>query len=171
MTIAIDKLYMNKMPKSCKECPLTYRDTGDDAYFGANERRCVIDDSCIDGMTSERPYDCPLVEAIPKADYETRLTTDMATIKQLSNSVKVLRKANLQIEGAYDKLKSDYENRLKADMVAMLKEMSKTIEEEREDCEKLSNSYERFGIKAMAQRSQIVIQQKINALKEQTDGK
>lgn len=61
--------------------------------------------------------------------------------------------------------KADYENRLKADMVAMLKEMSKQIEEEREDCEKLSNSYERFGIRAMAQRSQIVIQQKINSLK------
>ena len=64
--IAIDKLYMNKMPNSCKECPLTYRDTGDDAYFGANERRCVIDDSCVDGMTSERAYDCPLIEVIPK---------------------------------------------------------------------------------------------------------
>lgn len=68
MSIAIDKLYMNKMPKSCKECPLTYLDTGDDAYFGANERRCVIDDSCIDGMVSERAYDCPLVEAIPRAN-------------------------------------------------------------------------------------------------------
>lgn len=66
MTIAIDKLYLNKMPNSCKECPLTYLDTGDDAYFGANERRCVIDDSCIDGMVSERAYDCPLVEAVPK---------------------------------------------------------------------------------------------------------
>lgn len=124
--VGINILYMNKIPNSCKECPLTYLDTGDDAYFGSNERKCVIDDSCVDGMVSERAYDCPLIEAIPKSDYETRL---------------------------------------KADMVAMLKEISKKIEEEREDCEKLSNSYERFGIKAMAQRSQIVIQQKINALK------
>ena len=60
--------------------------------------------------------------------------------------------------------KADYENRLKADMVAILKEISTTIEGEREDCEKLSNSYERFGIRAMAQRSQIVIQQKIDNL-------
>lgn len=66
MTIAIDKSIMNKMPHSCKECPLTYLDTGDDAYFGANERRCVLDDSCVDGMVSERAYDCPLVEAVPK---------------------------------------------------------------------------------------------------------
>lgn len=78
--IAIDKLYMNKIPNSCKECPLTYLDTGDDAYFGANERRCVIDDSCIDGMVSERAYDCPLVEAIPKDQYEARLKADMVAI-------------------------------------------------------------------------------------------
>lgn len=80
MTIAIDKLYLNKMPNSCKECPLTYLDTGDDAYFGANERRCVIDDSCVDGMGSERAYDCPLVEAIPKDEYKNRLKADMVAM-------------------------------------------------------------------------------------------
>ena len=82
MMIAIDKLYMNKMPKSCKECPLTYLDSGDDAYsyFGAYERRCVIDDSCVDGMVSERAYDCPLVEAIPKSEYEARLKSDIVAI-------------------------------------------------------------------------------------------
>lgn len=80
MTIAIDKLYLNKMPNSCKECPLTYLDTGDDAYFGANERRCVIDDSCVDGMGSERAYDCPLVEAIPKTEYKTKLKADLVVI-------------------------------------------------------------------------------------------
>lgn len=78
--IAIDKLYMNKIPNSCKECPLTYLDTGDDAYFGSNERRCVIDDSCVDGMGSERAYDCPLVEAIPKDQYEARLKADMVAM-------------------------------------------------------------------------------------------
>lgn len=80
MTIAIDKLYLNKMPNSCKECPLTYLDTGDDAYFGANERRCIIDDSCVDGIVSERAYDCPLVEAIPKDQYEARLKDDMVAM-------------------------------------------------------------------------------------------
>ena len=79
-TIAINNLYMTKMPKSCKECPLTYLDTGDDAYFGACERRCVIDDSCVDGMGSERAYDCPLIEAIPKSDYENRLKADLIAI-------------------------------------------------------------------------------------------
>ena len=71
--VGINNLYIAKIPNSCKECPLTYLDTGDDAYFGAYERRCVIDDSCVDGMASERAYDCPLVEAIPKADYKTDL--------------------------------------------------------------------------------------------------
>ena len=86
MTIAIDKL--NKMPKSCKECPLTYLDSGDDAYFGATERRCVIDDSCTDGMVSERAYDCPLVEAIPKADYENRLKADMvAMLEEMQKAI------------------------------------------------------------------------------------
>lgn len=68
------------MPKSCKECPLTYLDTGDDAYFGVNEKRCIIDDSCVDGMVSERPCDCPLIEAISKAEYEARLKADIEAI-------------------------------------------------------------------------------------------
>ena len=48
------------MPKSCMDCPLTYLDCGDDAYFGRNEHRCVFDGSCIEGDRSERQYDCPL---------------------------------------------------------------------------------------------------------------
>ena len=68
-----------------------------------------------------------LVEAIPKADYETRLTTDMATIKQLSNSIKALQKANSEIAVAYDKFKADYEARLKADMMAILKDIKLKI--------------------------------------------
>lgn len=112
--IAIDKLYMNKMPKSCKECPLTYRDTGDDAYFGANERRCVIDDSCIDGMVSERAYDCPLIEAIPKAEYENRLKADM---------VAMLEDLDLQIdESAAYNLEVAKVQRLIRDRIDKLKE-------------------------------------------------
>lgn len=91
MIIAIDKLYINKMPKSCKECPLTYLDTGDDAFFGANERRCIIDDSCVDGMVSERPCDCPLVEAIPKAEYRVMLKVDVRVIlNKIRTEIKAL---------------------------------------------------------------------------------
>jgi hypothetical protein len=123
--IAIDKLYMNKIPNSCKECPLTYLD----AYFGANERRCVIDDSCIDGIVSERAYDCPLVEAIPKADYE---------------------------------------NRLKADMVAILAEIQLEIEENSYS----ENAYgDEYGINKVISTDDIyqIIQQKINALKSESE--
>ena len=75
-----------EMPKSCKECPLTYLDTGDDAYFGANEKRCVIDDSCVDGMGSERAYDCPLVEAIPKDQYKASLKAEKITMLEELNA-------------------------------------------------------------------------------------
>ena len=51
-----------EMPKSCMACKLTYIDTGDDAYFGRNEHRCVFDGSCIEGERTERQYDCPLKE-------------------------------------------------------------------------------------------------------------
>ena len=51
------------MPKSCTECPFTYLDTGDDAYFGSTETRCVLDNSCVvDCLSTERMDDCPLRE-------------------------------------------------------------------------------------------------------------
>lgn len=50
-------------PKSCRECPLTYLDTGDDYYFGRNERRCVLDNSIIseNGLYD----DCQIVSEVP----------------------------------------------------------------------------------------------------------
>ena len=97
--------------------------------------------------------DLPTVEAIPKDQYEQRLKENNELINDLE-----------ELRTMINKLAESYENRLKADLEAILKEISTTIEEEREDCEKLSNSYERFGIRAMAQRSQIAIQQKIDNL-------
>ena len=83
------------------------------------------------------------------------------TIKYAISSLKTDESYQLMYEG-----EEIYTN---ADMVAMLKEISKQIEEEREDCLKFCNCYERFAIKAMAQRSQIVIKQKIDALKGAED--
>lgn len=40
-------LVLDDMPKSCHACPLTYIDYGDDAYYGANTTRCVIDKDTI----------------------------------------------------------------------------------------------------------------------------
>ena len=48
------------MPENCANCPLTYLDTGDDAYWGLNEYRCVKDNGLIDIHDKERLDDCPL---------------------------------------------------------------------------------------------------------------
>ena len=77
--------------------------------------------------SKEQIDQAPTIEAIPKADYENRLKADMATIKQLSNSIKALQKANSEIAVAYDKFKADYEARLKADMMAILKDIKLKI--------------------------------------------
>jgi hypothetical protein len=130
--IAIDKLYMNKIPNSCKECPLTYLD----AYFGANERRCVIDDSCIDGIVSERAYDCPLVEAIPKADYENRLKADMLAM---------LTEIQLEIE-ELDFFEGEEPLNITQELIDEVKSWEYGVK----DCKKL-------------------IQQKINALKSESE--
>ena len=117
----------------------------------------------------------PTVEAILKKQYENRLTTDMATIKQLSNSVKILQKANSEIAGAYDKLKSDYENRLKADLVAILTEIQLEIEELPTKRMAITDSsglicYGYSEHKPTAKDVSKIIQQKINLLKENENG-
>lgn len=48
------------MPENCANCPLTYLDTGDDAYWGPNEYRCVKSNDPIDINDKERLDDCPL---------------------------------------------------------------------------------------------------------------
>ena len=58
--------------------------------------------------------------------------------------------------------KADYEDRLKADMVAMLTDIQLEIEE-------LQGKYSPYYDEASQHTSQL-IQQKIDALKEQTDG-
>ncbi len=56
------------MPKSCEECRLKYLDTGDDAYFGMNVYRCVLDGAEIN--RNERWDDCPLRPLPQKKTYE-----------------------------------------------------------------------------------------------------
>jgi len=102
-----------------------------------------------------------------KADYKSLLTTDMA-IKQLSNSVKILQKANSEIAEAYDKLKSDYENRLKSDMVVMLTELKEKISDYHEiGCDKDCNNCRMVGCVEPIDviKDLDIIQQKINELK------
>jgi len=70
-------LIIDDMPKSCRECELKYLDTGDDAYFGANVYRCVIDDSEI--LEEGRHYDCPL-KPMPKSINEEK-ALDITKVK------------------------------------------------------------------------------------------
>lgn len=59
-------LVLDDMPNSCHACPLTYIDYGDDAYYGANTTRCVIDKDTIPhhGKWDE----CPLKDLPQKLD-------------------------------------------------------------------------------------------------------
>jgi hypothetical protein len=67
----------------------------------------------------------------------------------------------------YEKFKSDYENRLKADMVAMLTELKKEIEEQSKIPNDNMSAYDwNNGVYACYK----VVQQKIDKLKENTDG-
>lgn len=68
-------LVLDEMPKSCYSCPLTYIDYGDDAYYGANTTRCVIDKDTIPrhGKWDE----CPL-KPLPQKK-ETDIETDLSS--------------------------------------------------------------------------------------------
>lgn len=72
----------------------------------------------------------------------------------------------------YQQLQADYEVRLKADMIAMLTEIQLKIEEIRLDRPLFSRGHECYGYedktaKDMREDCADVIQEKINALKEQ----
>ena len=92
------------------------------------------------------------------------------TIKQLSNSIKVLQKANSEIAEAYDKLKADYENRLKTDLVAILTEIQLEIEEQ-----SLTHSEDNIlsewglGYNHSVERCGELIQQKIDKCKAESE--
>ena len=67
-----------EMPKSCYDCKLKQGDSIGDSWCP------FIDDNLYnlngDMMTVKRDKNCPLVEAIPKADYEARFKADMVAM-------------------------------------------------------------------------------------------
>jgi hypothetical protein len=96
-----------------------------------------------------RPFDCPLVEAIPIAEVKKFLEEGT---KDVSNKVlAIVREEYIH--------KADYEKRLKADMVAMLTEIQLEIEE----LEPLAS--DSVGFDMCVSMSSDIIQQKINALR------
>ncbi len=142
----MDKLYVGKIPNSCEECPLTYLDS--------NKRRCAVNDSCIDGMVSKRGYDCPLVEAIPKNQYEARLKENNKLVNDLE-----------ELRTMINKFVESYENRLKDEVIAMLRELIKEINPMKE-CEQQIYGKDSWGFVGKCQDT---IQQKIDKLKAEQE--
>ena len=66
----------------------------------------------------------------------------------------------------YQMMQADYENRLKADMVAMLTELQLEIEEMENPYTTRVSGCAQGGFERGARESQNLIQQKINSLKE-----
>jgi len=110
----------------------------DYAHYGINHSYDACD---LEDILTE----CPTVEAIPKAEVKKFLEEDT---KDVSNKVlAIVREDYIH--------KADYENRLKADMVAMLEELNLEIDE----------MFAR-RIDYTVDKIQDLIQEKINSLKE-----
>lgn len=108
------------IPSCCSECQMASCKGLSGQFY------CDITTYDVDMDDTKRDADCPLVEAIPKADYE---------------------------------------NRLKADMVAMLTEIQLEIDELEVPLLYLAEDYEGGVLDCKN-----VIQQKINALKAEGEG-
>lgn len=130
----------------------------------------MIDDSVkqklLDSLAKEPTMVLSTAYAYAKnyALYGEDITKEWTTaVQQASIIEKVSLDARVQ---AYETFKREYENRLKADMVAMLTELYMEIEE-------LDNplDYDFEGYDTCVVDCEKLIQQKINSLKENTDGK
>ena len=84
-------------------------------------------------------------------------------VEQASILEKIKIKAKAE---AYDSFKKEYENRLKADLVAMLTELQLEIEEMENPYTTIVSGCAQGGFERGARESQNLIQQKINSLKE-----
>lgn len=81
-----------EMPNTCGDCPyciytadekryIGYCNTSDDDYFCKALDRFMEYDKVDGGVDIlGKPLDCPLVEAIPKSDYNARLKADMVAM-------------------------------------------------------------------------------------------
>ena len=74
------------------------------------------------------------------------------------------------LRNRYEIMKADYENRLKADMVAMLEEIRAELNKRIQAIPNLADSSD-IGVKVGYMYSLGIIQEKISSLKENKDGK
>lgn len=81
-----------EMPHNCYECDLNNYHECDIT------RESIEDDYCWNGDSREKH--CPLVEAIPKDQYEARLQADMEAIfTELKNEMNPIKECEQQIYG------------------------------------------------------------------------
>lgn len=128
MTIAIKDF---EMPNTCGDCPycihtadekryIGYCHTSDDDYYCKALDRFMEYDKVDGGVDIlGKPSDCPLVEAIPKAEIKEFLEEG---VKDVGNNVLAIVREDYIHKAAY-------ENRIKADKVAMLEGLQQEIEE------------------------------------------
>ena len=125
MTIAIKDF---EMPNTCGDCPcciytadekryIGYCNTSDDDYFCKALDRFMEYDKVDGGVDIlGKPSDCPLVEVIPKADYENRLKADMvAMLEDLDLQIDESAAYNLEV-AKVQRLIRDNINTLKAEI-------------------------------------------------------
>lgn len=104
--------------------------------------------------------DAPTVEAIPKAEIKKFL--EEGTKDVVNNVLAIVREDYIH--------KSDYEARLKADLKAILVELQLEIEEMVNPFSTRISGCSQDGWKHGVKNCDFVIQEKINALKENKDG-
>ena len=137
------------MPRCCNSC----------SHWSFNR-----DDEPLCDLTYEyikqfdkRQEDCPLVEAIPKAEVKKFLEEGTKNVG--NNVLAIVREDYIH--------KADYENRLKADMVAMLTEIQLEIEKQRQDNPEFN--IWKDGYNTANDIDCVIVQQKINSLKAESE--
>lgn len=107
-----------------------------------------------------KPNDCPLVEAIPKANIQKALKEASKDISE--NVLAIVREEYIS--------KADYEARLKADMVAMLEEIQMEVMELPVHVVSNIGSIIHMEIAPSAEDVYELIQQKIDKLRGENNG-
>jgi LmbE family N-acetylglucosaminyl deacetylase len=121
----------------------------------------------VDRLSEEPPMVLATAYAYAKnyVNYGEDITKAWTTAVQQASIIEKVKQQTWT--KAYDSFKADYETRLKADMVAMLTELKKEIEEQSKIPNDNMSAYDwNNGVYACYK----VVQQKIDKLKENTDG-
>lgn len=62
MTVIVAKTRMRKIPKTCKNCPISYIDSWDERCCGITHRECPVEVTAKGRLGYGKPGWCPLKE-------------------------------------------------------------------------------------------------------------